>query len=174
MERVENSRSGVGDTMHEASDVVSAKTDEAVQRGRNVVTDQARERSSQLADQIGTAAQTMRQVAEQSRTQGNTQQARMAEQAAERSERMSNYLQNVDPEQMLDDVEDFARRRPWVVAGAGLLVGFAVARSLKASSARRYTRRDLPSRYDSNGAPAWSASPGAPRDVTAGMAGNVT
>jgi hypothetical protein len=36
-------------------------------------------------------------------------------------------------------VEDFARRRPWLVAGIGFAVGLAASRFLKASSERRYT-----------------------------------
>ena len=39
---------------------------------------------------------------------------------------------------MLRDVEDFARRRPWIVAGIGLAAGLAASRFLKASSERRY------------------------------------
>jgi len=38
------------------------------------------------------------------------------------------------------DAEDFARRQPWLVAGVGLIAGFVLARSLKASSGRRSTR----------------------------------
>jgi hypothetical protein len=42
---------------------------------------------------------------------------------------------------MLDEVEDFARRQPWVVALGAAGVGFAAARFLKASSGDRYERR---------------------------------
>ena len=167
MEQAESSESSVGEKMHEASDVVSSKASEAVDRGRGAVADQIGQRSTQISDQIGSAAQTMRRVAEQARTEGNTQNARLAEQAADRGERVSSYLQEVEPEQLLSDVEDFARRQPWVVAGVGLFIGFALARSLKASSGRRYESRSTPSRYQGNGGPAWTASPGAPRDVIA-------
>jgi hypothetical protein len=36
------------------------------------------------------------------------------------------------------DVEGFARRRPWMLAGLGLLGGVAAARFVKASSEKRY------------------------------------
>ena len=167
VERVETSEPTVGERMHEASDVVSSKASEAVDRGRGVVADQIGQRSTQLSDQIGSASQTMRRVADQARTDGNSQHARLADQAAERGDRVSGYLQEVEPEQLLSDVEDFARRQPWVVAGVGLFIGFALARSLKASSGRRYEARSYPSRYQGNGGPAWTASPGAPREVLA-------
>jgi ElaB/YqjD/DUF883 family membrane-anchored ribosome-binding protein len=170
MEPVETRDPSVGEGMREASDAVSSKASEAVDRGRGVVADQLGQRSTQLSDQVGSASQTMRRVADQARTEGNVQQARLAEQAADRGDRVSSYLQEVEPEQLLSDVEDFARRQPWVVAGVGLFVGFALARSLKASSGRRYESHGYPSRYQGNGEAAWSASPGAPRDVLAGTA----
>ena len=37
------------------------------------------------------------------------------------------------------DVEDFARRRPWMLAGLGMLGGVAAARFVKASSEQRYS-----------------------------------
>ena len=56
---------------------------------------------------------------------------------------------------MLHDAEDFARRRPWAVAGIGLIAGLAASRFLKASSERRYDSRGSghPSSYayDSGG-----------------------
>ena len=42
---------------------------------------------------------------------------------------------------MLQRVEDMARRQPWLVAGAGALVGFTLARALKVSSSQRYETR---------------------------------
>jgi len=174
MERVEtrtttgDEQSGVGDKVQEATDVISGKASEAADKGRGVMADQIGQRSTQASDQIGSASETMRRVASQARAEGNTQHARLANQAADRGERLSAYLQDVDPDQLIDDVEDFARRQPWVVAGVGLFIGFALARSLKASSGRRYESRNYPSRYQGNGGPAWTASPGAPRDVVAG------
>jgi hypothetical protein len=36
------------------------------------------------------------------------------------------------------DLETFARRRPWMLAGLGMLAGVAAARFMKASSEQRY------------------------------------
>ena len=177
MERTESTtpraeeQSAVSEKMHEASDVVSTKASEAMDKGRGVVSDQIGQRSTQASAQIGSAAQTIRRVAEQARSEGNSQHARLADQAADRGERVSAYLQDADPDRLLADAEDFARRQPWVVAGVGLFLGFALARTLKASSGRRYADRSpYPSRYPGNGQAEWTASPGAPRDVMAGSA----
>jgi ElaB/YqjD/DUF883 family membrane-anchored ribosome-binding protein len=136
--------SAVGDKVDQAKEVVSAQATEAAERGRGLVQDQLDHRSSQLGEQVGSASQTFRQVAEQSRVQGNQQQARMAEMAADRSERLGSFLREADGERMLSEVEEFARRQPWVIAGAGLAIGFVLARALKASSSDRYQRRSAP------------------------------
>ncbi len=161
-------QSGIGEKMTEASQVVSSQAGEAIDKGKGAMTEMIGQRSSQLGDQIGSVSETARRVAEQARLEGNAQHSRLAEQAADRGERLSSYLRDVEPDRLLSDVEDFARREPWVVAGVGLFIGLALARSLKASSGRRYAARDTHrSRYQGNGAAAWSASPGAPRAAIA-------
>src|SRR4051794_37921072 len=81
MERVETREpTTASDKMHEASEAVSSKAGEAVDRGRGLVADQIGHRSTQLSDQIGSASQSMRRVAEQARAEGNSQQARLVDQ----------------------------------------------------------------------------------------------
>jgi hypothetical protein len=140
MQQEQSSGSVVAEKMDQATEVISARTSDAVEQGRGAVQRQVGQRSAQLGDQIGAASHTIRQVAEQARIDGNDQQARLADEAAKRAERVSNYLGEVDPERLMADAEDFARRQPWLVAGVGLIAGFALARSLKASSGRRSQR----------------------------------
>jgi hypothetical protein len=69
---------------------------------------------------------------------------------ARRADDLGSYLKSADADRILGDVEDFARRRPWLTAAAGALAGLAASRFLKASSSRRYgspteTQRALPS-----------------------------
>jgi hypothetical protein len=103
--------------------------------------EQVDQRSTQLGEQTQSLAGTVRQTAEQLRNQGNDRHAQVAEQAADRVERMGSYLRDSDGDKILGDVEDFARRRPWVVGGAGALLGFIASRFLKASSGQRYESR---------------------------------
>jgi hypothetical protein len=58
--------------------------------------------------------------------------------AADRIEQLGGYLERTSGDDLLRDVEGFARRRPWVIAGLGLMAGLAASRFLKASSERRY------------------------------------
>jgi hypothetical protein len=78
--------------------------------------------------------------------------------AAQRADDFGGYLKTAQADQILDDLESFARRRPWVTAGVGVLAGFVASRFVKASAERRYesyqatgdarlaqTQRSLPS-----------------------------
>ena len=87
-------------------------------------------------------AQALRQGVAQLRNQDEGQQvASIAEGAADRVERLGGYLERTSGDELLRDVENFARRRPWMVASIGFVAGIAASRFLKASSERRYGSR---------------------------------
>jgi hypothetical protein len=106
-------------------------------------------RSTQAGQQINTVASDARSVAEQLRTQGKDTPARYADQVADKVERAGQWLERSDGDQLLRDVEDFARRNPWAVVAGGLGLGLAASRLLKASSGERY-RASLSSEGGSN------------------------
>jgi ElaB/YqjD/DUF883 family membrane-anchored ribosome-binding protein len=108
-------------------------------QGRSRLGETLDERTTQAGGQARRMAQVLRQSGGQLREQGEGQQvAGMAEGAADRIERLGGYLEETSGNELLQDVEDFARRRPWMIAGFGLVVGLAGSRFLKASSERRY------------------------------------
>ena len=53
--------------------------------------------------------------------------------AAEQIERAAKYVQNADLREVVDQVEDFARRRPAVFIGTAFAAGILAARFLKSS-----------------------------------------
>ena len=94
-----------------------------------------------MGGQARQAAQVLRQsgIADAGAGEGSGQQvAHLTELAAEQVEQFGGYLERASGDQLLRDAEDFARRRPWMVAGFGLVAGLAASRFLKASSERRY------------------------------------
>ena len=119
-------------------------------RGRAV--EQIDQRSTQAGTQVSTAAGDVRSVGEELRRQGKDGPAKIADQAADRAEKVGHYLQESDAERILRDVEDFGRRQPWAVVAGGLALGFVASRFLKASSRQRYEQGStrIP---QSNGAP---------------------
>src|SRR5215218_10560358 len=124
--------------VRDTAEVAQENAHGALGQARGRLRDQVDQRSTQAGDQIHSTAQDVRNVAEQLRGQGKDAPARVAEQVADRAESFGTYLRDADGERLLRDVEDFARRQPWLVAAGGLALGFAASRFLKASSSRRY------------------------------------
>jgi hypothetical protein len=143
--------------------VVSGKAGEAAERGRSALREQVDQRSTQLGEQVRSGGDLLRQVADQARIQGNSQHATLAGKAAERLDGAGGYLVDADADELLGKVEELARRQPWLVAGAGLLIGLAAGRMLKASSADRYQRPQLPparpASFQTTAAPRLSTEP---------------
>ena len=122
----------------EIADKAQQQVGEAKGRARDQVRDQVNRRSSEAGERVRSAAGDTRSVAEELRRQGKDTPARYAEQAADRAERVGDYLHGADGDRILRDVEDFGRRNPWAVAAGGLALGFVASRLLKASSNERY------------------------------------
>jgi hypothetical protein len=124
-----------------AKETVAEQADAVREQGRGALRTQVDQRSSQAGQQAQALAETLRQTASQLRESGDDQKARyasLADQGAQRLERAGSYLAAADADELLWKVEGMARRQPLLIAGAGLLLGMAAARFLKASSGERY------------------------------------
>jgi hypothetical protein len=140
----------------EAAGQAKEKAQEAKQQVGGRVREQVDQRATQVGEQVASTASDLRSVGEQLRSDGKDQPAKLAEQAAERTERLGSYLRDSDADTILGDVEDFARRQPWAVVAGGLALGFAASRFLKASSSERYQQSRQRGQIDAR-----AASPGA-------------
>jgi uncharacterized protein YjbJ (UPF0337 family) len=123
------------------------KLQEASGQARDRVREQVDQRSTQAGERVTSAAQDARSVGEELRRQGKDQPARLADQAADRAEKLGSYLQESDADRILRDVEELGRKQPWAVVAGGLALGFVASRFLKASSERRYSSQQPPARY---------------------------
>ena len=121
----------------QAKEKVQDTAQQAAGQARGQIRRQVDERSTQAGEQKSSTADDVRSVAPQLREQGKEQPAKLAEQAADRAERLGTYLKQADGEAILRDVEDFGRKQPWAVMAGGLAAGFLASRFLKASSSRR-------------------------------------
>jgi hypothetical protein len=112
----------------------------AVNQGKSFLGKQVDERSTVIGQQIGSLAQDLRSVGDQLRDSGTAGAAAgYVDQGAELVDKLAQYLQDADSDRLIGDLEDYARRQPWAIAGAALVLGFAASRFLKTSSVRRYT-----------------------------------
>jgi uncharacterized protein YjbJ (UPF0337 family) len=126
---------------NEVAGQAQEKVQGAAQQAKGRISDQVDQRSTQAGERVSQQAGDMRTVAQQLREQGKDGPAKIADQVADRTERAGSYLSESDADRILSDVEDFARKNPWAVAAAGLALGFAASRMLKASSSQRYEQR---------------------------------
>ena len=139
----QTSRDGLVDQatsqVHDAASAAQEKAVELKEQGKGKLGEALDQRTNQAGEQARKMAQALRQSGEQLRNQDQSQQAAdVAEGAADRIERLGGYLEQTSGDKLLRDVEDFSRRRPWMIAGIGLIAGLAASRFLKASSERRY------------------------------------
>jgi hypothetical protein len=122
------------------------KAQEAAQQAKSRMHEMVDQRSTEVGEQVVSTAGALRSAADQLRSQGQDSQARMVDQAGERAQRLGSQLRDADADQLLSDLEDLARRQPWIVVAGGVALGFAAARFLKASSSQRYQQRQSSSR----------------------------
>jgi len=115
------------------------KVQEASGQAKDRIREQVDQRSTQAGERVTAAAQDARSVGQELRRQGKEQPARLADQAADKAQRLGGYLQESDADRMLRDVEELGRRQPWAVVAGGIALGFVASRFLKASSRRRYS-----------------------------------
>jgi hypothetical protein len=134
-------------TTDQAKEKAQAAAGEAKEKAGSQLRSQVDQRSTEAGHRVGGLASDVRAVGESLREQGKDQPAKLAEQAADRAERLGSYLQESDADRILGDVEDFGRRQPWVVIAGGVAIGFVASRFLKASSLDRYEKRtSIPTR----------------------------
>jgi ElaB/YqjD/DUF883 family membrane-anchored ribosome-binding protein len=120
--------------------------------------EQVDQRSTQAGEQAQAVGQAMKQTSEQLRSEGRETPARAVEQAAQKVEDFGGYLRSADADRILQDVERFARRRPWLTAATGAALGFVASRFLKASSERRYEGNGHAGSFSRHELPAGAAS----------------
>jgi hypothetical protein len=139
-----NDASSVQDQAQDAAGQAQQKAKEAAGKAQEGLQQQVEQRAKQVGEQVSGTADDLRSVGEELRKQGKDRPAKLADQAAEQTEKVGSYLSTNGAEKMLHDVEDFGRERPWVLMAGGLALGAVAARFLKASSRNRYQTRSQP------------------------------
>jgi ElaB/YqjD/DUF883 family membrane-anchored ribosome-binding protein len=121
-----------------AASAAQEKAADLREQGSARLRDQFDQRSNQAGSQVRSLAEALRRSGNDLSDEGNGNAAQLTGQAADRIERLGSYLEQKRGDELMRDVETFARRRPWMLAGLGMLAGVAAARFMKASSEQRY------------------------------------
>ena len=133
----------------------------------------ADEQKNVAAERVGGVAHALRVASDDLRDQGQPMVAEYSRHVAEGLESMAQSLSRRSVDDLVGGIEDFARQRPVAFMGGAMVAGFALARFMKSSAARRSERGASYQRpYASAGSPA-ATSPGrrshaGRRDVTSG------
>jgi ElaB/YqjD/DUF883 family membrane-anchored ribosome-binding protein len=129
----------VSTRVQDAGSAAQEKASELREQGTARLRDQFDQRSSQAGTQMRSLAKALRRSGNELGSEGNGGTAQqLTGQAADRMERLGGYLEQKSGDELMRDIENFARRRPWMLAGLGTLAGMATARFMKASSEQRY------------------------------------
>ncbi len=128
-----------------SSDESGQRSQEVAQQGQQKASEYAEQGREKAKGQISTQkewasgelqgiSQALQQTGDQLREQDQDSIGQYADQAADQVGRLSNFLNEKDSEELITEVEDFARNKPAVFLGAAFVVGAAAARFLKSSS----------------------------------------
>jgi hypothetical protein len=132
---------GAQEKAQEVAGEAQEKARDAAGKAQENVRQQVDQRATEAGEKVTSTAQDLRSVGEELRKQGKDAPAKLADRAAEQTEKVGSYLKEKGPDEILHDVEDFGRQRPWAVLAGGLALGVVAARFLKASSHGRYQQR---------------------------------
>lgn len=99
------------------------------------------EQKGRVAVEIQTYSAAARRAAERLEGESDTNLSQYVSTAADRLDQLGSRIQERDLGELVDDVEDIARRRPEIFFGGMFVAGLAVARFLKASKQRRQRDR---------------------------------
>ena len=124
--------------VEDAASLAQDKASELREQGSARLQDQFDKRSTKAGSQVRSLAAALRRSGNDLSNEGNGDASQLTTQAADRLERVGSYLEQKSGDELMHDIETFARRRPWMLAGLGMLAGVVAARFVKASSEQRY------------------------------------
>jgi hypothetical protein len=132
-QRTSGQQGGEQDLLQHAKQASGQIVDQVQQRAGSQINRQKESAATELSQ----VANTVRKIRETLGGEESGAIARFAadytDKAANSIERLSNYIREQDPKQLLDDVQNFGRRRPALLLGGAFLLGFAGARLIKSS-----------------------------------------
>jgi hypothetical protein len=99
------------------------------------VTSRVDEQKNRAADGLGGIANVFRNAGNELRTE-NEALASYVDMASDQLRRFADQIREKGVADMMDDVHNFARRRPGLFIGGAFLIGLGIARFLKSSAER--------------------------------------
>ena len=121
------------DPLDDAGKQAAEKAGEIAGRATDIGFQQADKGRDMAAEGITHVADSIRRVSRDMET-NQPKISNLADNAAEQAERLAAYLRDNDARQMINNVEDMARRQPLLFLGGAFVLGVATARLFKAGT----------------------------------------
>jgi len=121
----------------QAAEAAQEQASELQSKASGVVSQQLGDRATQFSQQLNGTASDIREIGQHLRSQDNSAAAQIADLAAQRVDEVGNYLSGKSGDELLNDLEDLARRRPMLAAAGAAVAGFGLARVLSSSQRAR-------------------------------------
>jgi len=131
---VDQAQDRAGQTVDQVQQTASQVVDQA----KETVTTQVESQKDRLAESVSSVAQAIRQTGEGLRGQQQGVVAGYADTAADYVERLGTMLRERDVNDIIYEVESYARRNPIPFLGGAFALGFAISRFLKSSREGQY------------------------------------
>ncbi|MGI8955634.1 MAG: hypothetical protein ACR2II_01815 [Chthoniobacterales bacterium] len=128
-------------TAAEGVDKAKDKAQEAAGQAGDYVVKLARDQKENLANKVDEYRDAAQAAVEKLQDEEHAVAADKIKWAASSLDRLSKYLRETEPRELLQGANDFARQRPDVVFGGLFMVGLGLARFLKASNEPRRDQR---------------------------------
>ena len=140
---------GNGTDIGNATDTGATAGNSGTQTGRGNLIDKAEQQArarinatkKDAALTLSSVASTLLSSSSQLKDEQQNLAGEYVGKAAEQIDRLANYIQSADPGEVVDNIEQFARRRPAVFIGAAFALGVIGARFLKSSGRRVHDDR---------------------------------
>jgi len=110
------------------------KAGDLMEQARDQFNTQISTQKEAAVQSVGSLASALRQTGQQLRDQDQAAVSQLVDRAAEIADGVSGYLKERSPNELMGEVENFARREPVLFLGGAFALGFLAARFLKSSS----------------------------------------
>lgn len=140
----EKAEEKVGETMSAAKEKARHAATQAAEQAKSTVDT----RMSDVAEDIDSVADAVRQTSQEISGE-NEVVGRYGERIAEQLDGISSYLNEKGVEDVLTDLQDFARRQPAVFLGGAFMIGMVVGRFVRSSGERNGYDPGSSNRYGS-------------------------
>lgn len=133
----EQAKHALGELQTEVKDQAVAAAAQVKQQAEGKLDEQRQ----QAAERLSGVASALRETGQRLSGKSEDMVGQYAQSMADQVDRFSSYLRDRDTNELLGEIQDFARRQPELFVAGTLAAGFLLGRFLKSSSQRREVER---------------------------------